>query len=69
MLDCCAVLPELIRVLCGSHTSVKGKKAEVGEQGPQPVTDAKSEMTAEKNETGRRRKSSVQMGKALRQRS
>ena len=48
MLDRCAVLPGLIRVLCGSHTSVKGKKAEVGEQGLQPVTDAKSEMTAEK---------------------
>lgn len=30
------------------------KKTEVGEQGLQPVTDAKSEMTAEKNETGGR---------------
>lgn len=69
MLDCSAIHLKLIRVLCGSHTSVKGKKAEVGEQGLQPVTDAKSEMTAEENETGGRRKSSVQMGKALHQRS
>lgn len=44
---------------------MKGKKAEVGEQGLQPVTDAKSQMTAEKNEMGGRRKSSVQVGKAL----